>query len=463
LSEPAVHVVGGSVGALVAADALARRGVVVELHLPDGGIGGGFLPLLVDGVALDLGARLIELSYDTPRDMPAGAPPSLDDYRPGPHGHRPYLALVEALVRDLAGDDLEMVPPAQLSVAGRVAGDVVFSGDLTGLGGLFAPEMLGRIAAEAAVAAATEGPSGLFAEARRDELWSCTFADASIRHTGPTFHELITDALATKILDGGSRSVIAALHRRIWLPLFHPATLRDAARGGCSYVPNRPMYTLRGGGMGEIVRRLIARVEASPFIEVVRDGALAGLCAAGSDTELSFERGRRVTVERPVLGVSPAELFGAAGIAYRPERGSSTLAWVAVDQDDVPDDVGVRFVADPEIPMFRVTRNSSDAADGEAVLVCELAHWVGADEAGAVALESLAHAGIARGCRRRVLHAMQAPALMVPSAGHKRSFDEAKRAFDAHDVDVRLVGSAVAFGVDSFNEQVVQGLLAAQR
>ena len=59
-----VVVVGGSVASLVAADALAAAGRSVELHLPESGVGGGFTPITLSGRRLELGARLIELSYD---------------------------------------------------------------------------------------------------------------------------------------------------------------------------------------------------------------------------------------------------------------------------------------------------------------------------------------------------------------------------------------------------------------
>jgi hypothetical protein len=453
-----VHVVGGSIGALVAADALARRGRGVVLHLPDRGVGAGFLPLEVDGVALDVGARLIELAYDGC----TGDPPALDEYAPGPHGHRPYLALIDALVRELAGDDLYAVPSPQLSIGGRVAGDVVFAGDLRGLPTLFAADVLARIETEAACAVLAEGSAGLFAGERRAELWSTTFADASRRHTGATFHGLVTEALAAKILPGGTASVIAALHRRIWLPLFHPSTVRDAAAGAPSYVPDRPMYSLAGGGMGEVVRRLIERVTCAGTVTVSRPGALVGLERAGGSTRLRFERGLDVLAERPLIGASAGEVFSAAGIAHLAAKTWATIAWVDVDVPAVPDDLSVRFVADPQIPMYRVTRNSMDAPDGSRVLACEMAHWVPADEAERAAAVALDDAGIAPRDRVRPRHSVRVPASTVPDAGNRATFEAAREDLDAKGLDIEIVGGAVGFGVDSFNEQVVQGLRAAQ-
>ena len=51
-------VVGGTVAALSAADALAAAGRPVRLLMPRKGVGGGFLPMARGGVPLELGMRV---------------------------------------------------------------------------------------------------------------------------------------------------------------------------------------------------------------------------------------------------------------------------------------------------------------------------------------------------------------------------------------------------------------------
>ena len=62
MADPVV-VVGGSVAALVTADAVSAAGPPVELHLPARGVGSGFLPIRHSDRLLELGPRLIELAY----------------------------------------------------------------------------------------------------------------------------------------------------------------------------------------------------------------------------------------------------------------------------------------------------------------------------------------------------------------------------------------------------------------
>jgi hypothetical protein len=94
-AEPLV-VAGGSIAALVAADAALRAGRPVELLVPERGVGGGFLPVTVGGRRLGLGVRLLEIDRED-----AGDPPPLSAYRPGPSSHAPYVRLVASWVEGL--------------------------------------------------------------------------------------------------------------------------------------------------------------------------------------------------------------------------------------------------------------------------------------------------------------------------------------------------------------------------
>ncbi|HET6691432.1 MAG TPA: hypothetical protein VFG74_11270, partial [Miltoncostaeaceae bacterium] len=100
MAEP-LTVVGGSIAALVAADARLRGGGAVDLLLPRRGVAGGFAPLEVKGRRLGLGVRLLEIDRED-----AAAPPPLDDYVAGPSGHVPFVRTLAEWTRALAGDRL---------------------------------------------------------------------------------------------------------------------------------------------------------------------------------------------------------------------------------------------------------------------------------------------------------------------------------------------------------------------
>jgi hypothetical protein len=53
------------------------------------------------------------------------------------------------------------------------------------------------------------------------------------------------------------------------------------------------------------------------------------------------------------------------------------------------------------------------------------------------------------------------PAFSVPSAANLQAFEASRRDLDALGLPITVVGGARAFAIDSFNEQVVQGLAVA--
>lgn len=459
MTDPIV-VVGGSVAALAAADALAGRGRPVDLFLPERGIGGGFLPLERDGRRLDLGPRVIELRYDDAEPAPS---PPLDTYRPGPHGHRPFLGVIDDFVAALVGDDLIEVAPAACSVAGRRTGDYVLAGDLSGLADALDADVLTALADEAAARVSMEGPHGWFAPTRGGLPWDRTFSDISIDHVGRPFHELLIEPIAAKILPSGSADVLAPLHRKIWLPLFHPVTAWEACVGHLTYLPDRPFATIEGGGMGEVVRRLLERVSSAVGVSVRHEGGLRGISGdGGSGVTLTFSSGATVATSSPILGVGAEELFGAVEVAYAVDKVVATMVWVDLPESDVASLPSVLFSAEPQVGVMRATDSRADERAGWRTVCCEVACGVAPEDREAAALAGLVELGVATSVERaEVVTSVSVPAFPVPSAANRATFAAARDAFDAKGLPVRVVGGPTAFGVDSFNEQVVQGLAAA--
>ena len=455
-----VVVVGGSVAALVAADTLAAAGRTVQLHLPRRGVGSGFLPVVVGDRKLELGPRLVELAYD---DVVGEAPP-LDDYQPGPHGHRPYLSLVARVVRDLAGDELLAARPPELVRHGRRVADFLLGGDLASLPDVLTSAELDAVAREAQAALSSEGAAGVLAPEREPELWERTFADASVVNHGSTFHDVLIESIASKIVAGGSASVVAALRRRIWLPLFHPQTIVEACAGALTYRPNRPMQTLESGGMGTLVQRLLDRVRQSDRVTVVDADALASITRTATGVMLSFSDGVETNNTSPIIGVSPEEVFGAAGVVYEPQRVALSIAWIDVEESAVTDCPSVLFVADPDVPVFRISESTADRVPGVRTFSCELHHAVDADSLGQTAIDALRTLGVVvPGAAARVVRAGVVPAFASPTHEGVRRFEAARLSFDALELPVELVGGGAGFLADSFNEQIVQGLRAASR
>jgi hypothetical protein len=452
VSARPVTVVGGTVAALVAADAAARAGREVELYLPKKGVGGGFSPVKVGGRSLERGIRVFELRYEG-----VGDPPPIEEYDPRT-GHRPFARLVEEYISELVGPALVELSRPRMWFRGRMASEIYLATDLSGLRELLSGEEADAVAAEARAAVDERGESGVF---DGEDLWKIALTEASLANHGRTFHELLLDPICRKIRPEGGDDVLAALRRKIWMPLFWPRTVLEAATGeAIEFRPERPFHTISPGGTGAVVEKLLERVEGSGGVRVARIDGVEAVAPRDGRTAIALVGGETVEAQRPILALAPGDLFGAAGLEYKPDRVRSALCWVEAAEDDVLELPSVLHVTDPDVPLFRLTPGASGG--GRQVLTLELRHDTTEDEAPAAVRESLERLGIVReGAELAQLAFFAGKTFTAPTADSKRRFDAAREQLAELELDAEIVGGAGWFGADSLNEQLIQGLRAA--
>jgi hypothetical protein len=450
-AEPLV-VTGGTVAALIAAEQAAAAGREVELLLPHKGVGGGFAPLHLGGRRLDRGLRALELRYEG-----VGAPPPLAVYDPAGAGHRPYSRLIEAYVRDLVGEDLVELDRPRQWLAGRLGDELLTTCDLTGLRAYLTDEQADTIAHQASGTAA-----GLLDPRHAGALQHTSIADASREQHGALFHDLLIAPLAAKLRPEGGVDVPAVLRRKLWLALFHPRTLREAAGGGpVGFCPDRPFHGIEPGGTGAIVARLLERVQAAWRITVRRVDGIEQLAADGDHVLITPAGGAPLRALDPILALPPGELFAATGIPYLPDRVTSVLAWVEVAEADVLELPSFLHVIDADVPVFRFSRG--ERREGRVTVCAELAHDVPKGEAAAVAAAALVRLGLVReGAPVTPITAFAGPTFTAPTFANRERFSAARAAYDARGLRAQTIGGGNAFAADSLNEQLVQALQAAE-
>ena len=450
-------VVGGSIAALVAADAALRRGRPVELILPRRGVGGGFAPIEAGGRRLGLGVRVLEIDRED-----AGPPPPLADYEAGFQAHAGFVRRVADLVEGLVGPRLREVARPSMSVGGRLVDDVYFTVDLEGLPALVGDDEARRMAAEAEEACRAGGDAGVL-DGRHD-LLACSLEDASRANHGATFHERFIAPMCAKIHPDGASVVPAALRRKVWMPLFHPRTLARAAAGlPTGYRPHRPFHTVEPGGMGAVLDALLDRIRRARGVRIATAGRLERAERVdGGATLLRFEDGTRLRATRPVLGTGPQEMFAAVGAGYAPARVPMALAWAEVAEADLLADPSLVHAPEPGVPAFRLSA-AGDDAPGTRAYTLELRHDTRPDDVERAVRESLELTGVLReGAPVTVLHRLVGPAFPDPSHRELGAFAAARAELEEARLDAEVVGGAAAFGADSFNEQVIQGLRAEE-
>ncbi len=453
MPEPRV-VVGGTPAALATVDALGAAGVPVRWLAPERGVGRGFAPIPREGRTLQLGVRLLELGYEDD-----AAPPPLSEYAPGASGHRPFTPLIRAWVEGLVGERLREIAPPRVALDGALHDDYLFTVDLAGLPDALPAGERETIAAQAAAATALLGDAGLLA----DELGERSLAEASRANHGEAFHARLVAPLAEKFVPGGAETILADWRRKAWLPLFWPRTVHEAFAGARpAFRPRRTFHELTPGGVGGLIDALVARIAGHATVERIAVGALAAAEPYDGRLRLRFEAGHVEDAAHPALGVPAAELHAALGIAAEIERVRTVIAWIEAAEGALAPGVDLVHVLDPENPVARASAGSTTSAPGRRLMAVELRHDQPVESAGEAAIAGLRDAGLLTQDSPVSIHEGAMATLPLPSAATHAALYAAHAELRERALDAQLLGGALEPGADSLNEQIVQGLRAAE-
>jgi hypothetical protein len=348
---------------------------------------------------------------------------------------------------------------------GRVVDDLYFTTDPLALREALDPEERGIIAREASTARVGTGcDAGLLDPSRSEELGALSAEEASLRNHGPRFHERFIAPIAEKIMAGGARDALATLRRKLWLPLFWPATLAQACSGEeVLFRPERPFHTVTPDGCGGIVEALMGRIESSPRTSVETAGRLTRVAPSGEGgVELSFAGGALLQARGPVLGPSPGELFGAAGLDYSPTTARSVICWLEVRPEDLAEIPSLLNIVDPELAALRIS-SGGRGSEGMQLLTVELRHDLPEGEIATAAILALRQTGLlVEGADVHVVMSAAAQTFPLPTPENAERFAAAHSALTELGLEAELVGGACDFGTDALGEQIVQGLRAAE-
>lgn len=453
-----VVVIGSTVAAFSAADAVARHGRAVTLYAPRRGHGAGFVPLFHNGYQLPLGFRTLELVVDA--DHPRPAPP-LSDYIPEVAGHRPYLGLLHDWFGELLSADLRELSPPQMFLNGTLCGDIYYTLDAAALTGVMAPGVEREIAAQSFARQCTVGPAGVLSDPADPALWSLDLDSASRANHGETFHCALVRSMCEKILAGGGQDVPVALRRKLWMPLFWPRTVHEVVTGvNPAWRPTHRRF--HDSGALDPVTALCRRLARSPLVSRVDVDHVEQFSVSGPLSTIRFGNGVEVRAEAPIIAVQPEMLLNAAGATYRPDRVTSVLAWVEVAVADVVATPSVVMVVDPEVPAFRISTGGVSPKPGRVLFTVELSHSVDAARVAATACDVLRVVGLVRpGAPMDVVADHRGLAFTAPTRVNHRRFDAARQRLAETGTRATIIGGCSTFGADSLNEQSIQGLYAA--
>jgi hypothetical protein len=139
-----------------------------------------------------------------------------------------------------------------------------------------------------------------------------------------------------------------------------------------------------------------------------------------------------------------------------------SIAWADVAERDLLALPSLVHLPDPELPAFRISAGD-DHRPGHRQLVIELRHDVAAVGAAEAVRRSLVGAGLAReGAAVDLLHHLALAGPADPTATSVAAFAAARERLEVVALPAEIVGGASAFGADSLNEMVIQGLRAEE-
>jgi hypothetical protein len=422
---------------------LAARGIV----------GGAFAPVSIDGYEVPVGPRYLELGYE---DDPV-EPKSLSEYQPSVGGHRGFTPSIRHFFEEEAGIAIEPVSGMVLQRKGVRARDFLFTVDLSSLPELFTTSECKSIAREALRSEEQFGRVGIRDDprfAKRSLAWA-----SKINH-GQTFHQNVIEALGTRIAPNGVTQTLAPFARKIWLTVFHPRTLRQAASGQPpDFKPSREIFTPKGG-FGTMMRTLSDGITASggliePYQSVLVDTSRA------AGPEVQVDGGLKLSPEDVVLATGPGE-SGVLPAVTNLDRFAARIVWLALDGPGVSEFSAPSLVhiLDRASPAYRISYSQV----GIHVFCLEYSGTLTLEQAGSRAEGDLRqHLPETEGFEVTLLGKTTIQQVSYSAANVARmagSLQELHR--EKASDGVHYTGALSAVGADSLNEQVIQGLKIAE-
>ena len=459
---PDALLVGNNLAVLVAAAELGAAGRDVVLLTDGRPAGGHFRGLRLQDTDIDIGMVLMEQAGGP--GSPADPVPDLTSYEPRV---RYDWTRFGALVDDWLQAQVSMVrtPTPEVLLGGRRRPDHLIADrlDLLAAGEVPVPAPLSR-----------EDPRHAAAKVHSPAYDTLTYAEAAELNHGPALHRRLIAPFADKLLGPASGALLARYHRAAWLPLFWPETVTAAAQGRPTGLAEHPFWTTASGFVGDLVRSLEARIAASPTV-TVHGATIDSLARLGNGFEVRTADGRW-SAPAPVLGLGHDRLEGLLGLPPRErELGASVLAVCCLVRGAaISAPVGCLSVVDPDYTTYRVTDQDVLAGrDPEWHRVVIEAGPAAVDRLGGG--EDVAAALVAELCRLlevrgagpaevRVLKTLTARnAIAVPTVASLAADTAASDRLVHAWPDAVLTGVLLGFGATSMNDQVVQGLAAAQQ
>jgi NAD(P)-binding Rossmann-like domain len=463
-----VVVVGNCIAAMIAALEISRRGVQVAVVNPSPNWGGHFSSKQINGSAFDLG--MVGFEFTGFHKNPTRDVLQYDAHRRNDVAR--FCQLSQEYVESLIPVSLARAPLMIWNA--KVHADLLMGNDLSVLKDL--PEVTVRQIEEEVNKILANPDNKRHASKKVDNpvFLDMSFEEASIANHGRTFHELFIAPFADKLFPGGASRFSAIYHRCLWMPLYYPETL-IAAIGSRPHDLTTHFHYPAAGRIGALAETILDHLNTAQNVQI-HNAAITSLTADGSYS-LSLADGSLLETGSLLWGLDLAHLLRVSKTGDRRHhehnfsKSSVTFGFFGVERKKLRLAFSSLFVLDPRMMIYRIS-NLSDAAgtsESEARLVMECnSHFSSETESNEAIKDRICFELKELGLIDEDSAIISKEAytiknvMPVPNKIDHEAFWESFEVVRGSLPGVKLIGPSNGYLITTLNDQVIQGLKAAE-
>ena len=469
-----VVICGNNVASLVAARKLLNQGHSVTILSPSAAPGGFFKGYEFCGARVDIGMVLVE--FDT---LNRDANASLTGYSPSRKNDSGRFVSIIRQYFDELGVQVNEVSTPKMFFDGAYHEDFLMANRLGSLDHLKESEKQNVLQEVCEIMDDPKLKQYHASRKSEEPLFTQESVEAiSLANHGQTFHEKFMEPFSLKLTNLPTSKFLGHYHRVLWLPLFYPETIREALETQSDVLKPTAFHCPKAGSVKVLVDRIVNQIEAHPTLQTIvatpsqidfnKDG---GKVQTDTGDTLEFDKLIWSVDTYKFLNICKTTPSGEPPEFNKKDytKGSLVVGFAAIEAAQVRESFSTLYVPDPSIEAYRLTQHLS-ADDSHRILSIEYNADFLEDRGYKdklsykdLILQNLQQLDIVNqpSAVTEVEALVLKNAFLVPTPENFGIFRDHEASLQAFEPCLIPMGPSAGFTMTSLNDQIVQGLRAA--
>jgi len=469
-----VVICGNNVASLVAARKLLNQGHSVTILSPSAAPGGFFKGYEFCGARVDIGMVLVE--FDT-FNLDANA--SLTGYSPSRKNDSGRFVSIIRQYFDELGVQVNEVSTPKMFFDGAYHEDFLMANRLGSLDHLKESEKQNVLQEVCEIMGDPKLKQYHASRKSEEPLFTQESVEAvSLANHGQTFHEKFMEPFSLKLTNLPTSKFLGHYHRVLWLPLFYPETIREALETQSDVLKPTVFHCPKAGSLKVLVDQVVNQIEANPNLQtIVATPSQIDFNKHGG--KVQTDTGDTVEFDKLIWSVDTYKFLKICKTTPSGEppefnkkdytKGSLVVGLVAIEADQVRESFSTLYVPDPSIEAYRLTQHLS-ANDSQKIFSIEYNADFLEDRGHKdklsykdLILQNLQQLDIVNqpSVVTEVECLVLKKAFLVPTPENYGIFRDHEASLQAFEPCLIPMGPSAGFTMTSLNDQIVQGLRAA--